>query len=133
MDSDPKDRNANAIAQQILDDYEIGLRISENEAINAAYAEIKEAYGEFGTTEFIRLYDLVGDSLDIEKAVISIGDNADLPHKQEHEEQPRVQELLMKQYGISYDGEKYLFGEYRYENFRDALKYAKLQSNKATH
>jgi len=72
LDSDPKDRNTEAIAQQILDEHENSLRLSENESINKAYAEVKEAYGDFGATEFKRLYNLVGDSLDIEKAVISI-------------------------------------------------------------
>lgn len=34
----------------------------------------------------------------------------------------------MKEYGILFDGERYSFGEYRYEKLADAINYAKRQN-----
>ena len=72
MDCDPKVRNVDAIAEQVLLEYAKSLRISENETINAAYSEVKNKYGTAGAQHFKRIYDLVGDAMDIEKATTEI-------------------------------------------------------------
>lgn len=33
----------------------------------------------------------------------------------------------MEEYGITFDGEHYVYGEYKYEKLSDAISYAKLQ------
>jgi hypothetical protein len=38
----------------------------------------------------------------------------------------------MQEYGISFDGERYSFGEYRYEKLADAINYAKRQNKSST-
>jgi hypothetical protein len=48
-------------------------------------------------------------------------------------EAPRPDEVgLMEQFQITFDGEKYHFGEYRYESLADAVNFAKLQARKRT-
>jgi len=48
--------------------------------------------------------------------------------------EPRVapvdREQLMKQFGITFDGERYRYQEYRYETFEDAVDYARRAQNR---
>ncbi len=39
----------------------------------------------------------------------------------------------MKEYCISFDGERYTYGEYKYDKLADAINYAKLQKKRSTH
>jgi hypothetical protein len=73
MAADPKVRDANEIAEQVVEEYQNSLKISEVEEINAAYAEVKSNFGKFGEAQFEKLYSLVGDAMDISKAMASIG------------------------------------------------------------
>ncbi len=71
----PKDRDADAIAKQICNDYEKNLRISENDAINAAYAEVNTKYGALGKEEFKEIYAVVGDAMDLETVLTNIANS----------------------------------------------------------
>lgn len=48
-----------------------------------------------------------------------------------HREVPPSDEQQMEQYGITFDGERYVYGEYRYEKLTDAISYAKVQSKRS--
>jgi hypothetical protein len=39
----------------------------------------------------------------------------------------------MKEYCISFDGERYTYGEYKYDKLADAINYAKLEKKRSTH
>jgi hypothetical protein len=72
MAADPKVRDANEIAEQVVEEYQNSQRISEVDEINAAYAEVKSNFGKYGEAQFEKLYSLVGDAMDISKAMASI-------------------------------------------------------------
>lgn len=40
-------------------------------------------------------------------------------------------EQKMETYGITFDGERYTYGEYKYENLSDAVNYAKRQNKRS--
>lgn len=43
---------------------------------------------------------------------------------------PTSPDDLMRQYGVSFDGEKYQYGEYHYDKLADAVNYAKLTNRR---
>lgn len=43
---------------------------------------------------------------------------------------PEANEEMMSNFGIRFDGERYHYREYRYDNLADALRYAKLQESR---
>lgn len=53
------------------------------------------------------------------------------PQPTNPEAAPASLDDLGKQYGISFDGEKYQYGEYRYDKLVDAVNYAKLSNRRA--
>ena len=44
---------------------------------------------------------------------------------------PLTDEQEMEEHGITFDGERYVYGEYRYDKLSDAVRYAKLQAGRS--
>jgi curved DNA-binding protein CbpA len=67
---------------------------------------------------------ILGRNIDPERVIAQI--------RREFPPSPHPDAKLMQEFGISFDGEHYLYGEHRYEKLADALNYARLQRSRGS-
>lgn len=118
-----------------------------NDAYAAAFAEIEEgrldkgiwarAFAESGGDEskakalYIKARaESIGNEavwVDTQPPIADDAGNTDFSHQLESVSAPKSEDEQMKEFGITFDGDRYSFGEYRYERLTDALNYARAQ------
>ena len=118
---------------------EAALNQSSAEALDedAVYRQIAEEF-QTGTTDsglWTRLFAHCGGD-ERKTEVLYIRERAErlVLAEMERLEQPPpplTDQQEMEQHGITFDGERYSYGEYRYDKLSDAVRYAKLQAGRA--
>lgn len=69
---EPNERDIDAIAEEVISEFEKSFLISDVEAINSAYKNVTVEFGEFGARLFKKIYEAVGNHMDIDKVVDEI-------------------------------------------------------------